>query len=152
MGIEFNSGSLYIVNSDNKPIELGGNLDVSMEYELSASEITPISYKATQSVELSCEMSSIDFELLHNTFTLAPSGKFALQYYINIMVQKRWHKKARVNKKWLKRYGMKPDTVKSLADATALSYMPDGSFEFESTNHRYILRSDQQRKGLKIVW
>lgn len=123
-----------------------------MEYDLSASEVAPISYNVTQSAEISCESAYIYLDLLNNISPLMPSDKFTLQYYINIMIQKRWHKKARVNKKWIRRYGMKPDTVKVLAEATTLDYMPDGSFEFESANHRYILRSDQQRKGLKIVW
>ena len=153
MGIEFNSGSLYITSLDNDPIEICGDLDVSMEYELSAKETEVISYKANQSASFSCDISSIDLSLFEHISNIAPRYKFTLQYYIDIMRQSRWHKKARINKKWLKRYGIKPDRVKVLADATALDYnVPDGSFELESENHRYVLRSDQQRRGLKIVW
>jgi hypothetical protein len=153
MGIEFNSGSLYISSLDSDPIEICGDLDVSMEYELSAKETELISYKINQSASFSYDISSIDLSLFEHVSTIAPHDKFTLQYYIDIMRQSRWHKKARVNKKWLKRYGIKPDRVKVLADATALDYnAPDGSFELESEKHRYVLRSDQQRRGLKIVW
>lgn len=159
MGIEFNSGSLYIERIDKTSVLLGDDVLWTMEPEMIAEEVNPILYKPSQSASFSYEITNADLNLLENMYRpLAHSDKFTLQYYINVMVQKRWHKKARVNKKWLKRYGMKPDTVKVLADATmldvaALDYDPiNSSFEFESGNHRYILRSDQQRRGLKIVW
>lgn len=153
MGIEFKSGSLYITNFDSDPIKMCGDLDVSMEYELSAKETELISYKANQSASFSYDISSINLSLFEHVSTIAPHDKFTLQYRINIMRQKRWHKKARVNKKWLKRYGMTPDTVNVLADANTLSYDTlDRNFELDCSNHRYILRSDQQRKGLKIRW
>ena len=149
MGIELNSGSLYIAYADDNPIKLGESADMSMEY---AEEAISILNGLNKSASFTCEASSIDLDLLNDMSPLMPPDKFTLQYYINIMIQKRWHKKARVNKKWLKRYGMKPDTVKVIMDAAPLDHMSDGSFEFESKNHRYILRSYQQRKGLKIVW
>ena len=154
MGIELNGGSLYINAMHDEAVKLSDNLNISMEYELSAAEVPPISYKATQSAEFSCELSYIDLDILNDISPLMPFNKFTLQYYINIMTQRRWHKKARINKKWLKRYGMKPDTVKAMADAAILDYdySTDCSFELDCSNHRYILRSDQQRKGLKIAW
>lgn len=153
MGIEFNSGSLYITSLSDEPIKIGSNLDVSMEYEISDKETETISYKANQSASFSYGMSNMDLSLLESLSSIASSGKFTLQYNIFVMSQKRWHKKARVNKKWLKRYGMKSDTVKVMADATTLNCdLPDWSFELESDHHRYIFRSDQQRRGLKIIW
>ena len=153
MSIEFNSGSLYIMDCDGEPVKLGDSLDIYMEYEISAKEAESISYQVNQSASFSYELSSIDLSLLEHLSPTTPSDKFMLQYNIIIMCQKRWHKKARVNKKWLKRYGMKPDTVKVLAHATALDCdTSDWSFELDCSDHKYILRSDQQRKGLKMTW
>lgn len=154
MSISFGKGSLYLTNFDGKTIPLGENMSFTMDSEISASEVAPVLYNANQSAEFSYEMSSVDLELLNNMYMFpTPSNMFTLQYNVNVLVQKRWHKKARVNKKWLKRYGMKDDIVMVLADGTATIYDKiDDSFEFESSNHRYVLRSDQQRRGLNIVW
>lgn len=154
MGIELSSGAVYITSPYHDPIELGNNLDVSIEYEISDKEVETISYKAYQSAEFSYELANIDLEFFNNISTFKPSDKFTLQYNTTVMRQKRWHKKARVNKKWFKRYGMVPDTVKVMTDATTLDYncCQDYSFELDCSNHKYILRSDQQRRGLKIVW
>lgn len=85
---------------------------------------------------------------------------------VPIMIQARWHKKKRINKKWLKRYGLKPDTVKAEMDAEQLEYHPGeiaktdnagiivayNYFDFQAKDIKYIFRNDQLRKGLKIVW
>lgn len=82
-----------------------------------------------------------------------------------IMIQARWHKKKRINKKWLKRYGLKPDTVKFEMDVDQLEYHPGeitgadstgiiatyDHFDFQTKNIKYIFRNDQLRKGMKIV-
>jgi hypothetical protein len=90
--------------------------------------------------------------LMNNFYNMPqPNGKFTIEAYINIMIQARWHKKARVRKKWLKRFGMKPDTVKMRANATAGEYhTDDGSFDFESDIPEYLWRLDQLRRDLKI--
>jgi hypothetical protein len=79
------------------------------------------------------------------------TGKFSIEYSVGILVQARWHKKKRINKKWLKRYGMKPDTVKMKAEAHALNYNTEtGECEFEVDKLEYIWRPDQKRRNLKI--
>ena len=80
-----------------------------------------------------------------------PTEKFSIEHNVGILVQARWHKKKRVNKKWLKRYGMKTDTVKMKATARTLSYnIETGDCEFEVDKLEYIWRPDQLRKNLKI--
>ena len=74
-----------------------------------------------------------------------------LKHQIPIMIQARWHKNKRINKKWQKRYGMKSDTVRIRANATIGEYhTDDGSFDFEADELEYLWRPDQKRKGLKI--
>ena len=78
---------------------------------------------------------------------------FTMQYYVPIMVQARWHKKRRICKKWLKRYGMKPDKVLVTMDASAIEYdASDNTVEFNTKQWTYIWRPDQLRRGLKIEW
>ena len=154
MSISFEKGSFYLTSFDGKSVPLADNISFTMDSGISASEVVPILYNANQSAEISCEIGSMDLEFLNNMCMFpTPSSMFTLQYSRDILIQKRWHKKARINKKWLKRYGMKHDTVMVLADGVSTTWdKSDGSFEFESSNHRYILRSDQQRRGVKIVW
>jgi hypothetical protein len=67
------------------------------------------------------------------------------------MVQARWHKKTRIRKKWLKRFGMKLDTIKMKTDATVCSYnKEDGSIEFETDKVEYVFKPHHMRRGLKI--
>ena len=52
-----------------------------------------------------CENAMINVNLLSKLFTQEKSNTFDIQY--TIMVQARRHRKKRINKKWLKRYGYK---------------------------------------------
>ena len=43
-------------------------------------------------------------------------GRYTMEYVTEIMMQARWHKKKRINKKWLKRYGMRSEKIAMIAD------------------------------------
>ena len=155
MSVDFlNGGSLYIQKSDGDSILLGENVYGVTEVEMSADEVAPIAYNLNSSASLSFEMKAEDLDLLNSLCgNLVPTGEFILQYEHPIMIQARWHKKARIRKKWLKRYGMKPDIVKVDVYTNAINYNPiDGSFDFEEMKRKYILRPDQRRGGIKIEW
>lgn len=70
------------------------------------------------------------------------------------MIQARWHKKRRVCKKWLKRYGMKPDVIKVKMKAAIIEYDANNKDVSLGTDGKreYVLRPDQKRRGLKIEW
>lgn len=169
MGFDINGGFLYMKNINGDIVPLGENVSGVAEVEMNAEEVAPISYNLYNSASLSFEMQLPDLDLLNNLCgNPVPTGNFTMEYKRPIMIQARWHKKARVRKKWLKRFGMKPDTVKVCVDANALEYHPGhildeqyddngicatfNSFEFEANKQEYVLRPDQQRKGLKIEW
>lgn len=153
MGIEFGSGSLYIEGPD-KTMLLADSLSGFAEFEFSADEVAPIHWDLHKEASFSCEIDSADCALLKKISTpLTHTVPFTLTHKRNIMIQARWHKKKRIRKKWLKRYGMKPDTIQVTYDIGELSYdHSDNSFDFETTYYRNILRPDQKRRGLKIEY
>lgn len=76
-----------------------------------------------------------------------------------ILIQARWHRKPRINKKWLKRYGMKEDKILVRCNVNSIS--PDNSydpydlikstgFNMELSNMKYKFRPDHLRRNLKI--
>lgn len=107
--------------------------------------------KATFECELPVDASPlVDYmaeEYEHN-------GEFEMEYQIPIRIQARWHKKHRINKKWLKRYGMKEDvlSINMKINEIALDTECKDAFEMELAikEFRCKFRPDQLRKNLKI--
>lgn len=150
MSYELNKGSLFATIGDTT-ITLGEGIPFTEEIELSTAENPPHLYHFNQP-SVSLEINSADLSWTNN-FCRMPSSneRFTIEAYINIMIQARWHKKARIRKKWLKRFGMKPDTIKIRANAIAGEYHTDDhNFEFETDVPEYLWRPDQLRKDLKI--
>lgn len=78
-----------------------------------------------------------------------------MECYIPILIQARWHKNPRINKKWLKRYGMKEDKVLVKWDVDTISSQRLSDSDEVITdigfrNRQYKFRPDQLRKNLKI--
>lgn len=151
MGFELNKGTLFIIDGD-KTTKLEDGIPYMEEIELNAEEDSSHLYHLNNIQSCSFEVCGVDLANLNDLCGMPPSnGKFTMEYSIPIMIQARWHKKTRIRKKWLKRFGMKPDTVKMRANATAGEYYTDdGSFDFETDIPEYIWRPDQKRKDLKI--
>lgn len=151
MGFELSDGTLYTVDSNGRQSMLGDVLCENVEVDTCNPNETPnIHYHLANAANASLEVSAIDLDcLVYKPFE--PSKDFWFEYDVEISIQARWHKKKRINKKWLKRYGMKPDTVKMRARARALNYeYLAGEFEFEADTFEYIWRPDQKKKYLKI--
>lgn len=153
MGFELGNGMLCILEPDGRQSELGEIFSGDIEVDtLSPNEIPEIIYnfQKAATASFSGEMTLTGLEYLgYKPFE--PTEKFSIEYNVGILVQAKWHKKKRINKKWLKRYGMEPDTVKVKAKARTLSYNIDtGDCEFEVDKLEYIWRPDQKRKNLKI--
>ncbi len=151
MGLEFNGGTLYMTTFDGDQVELSNNLNGLIEVDtLSADETPNISYNLIKDFSASFEMSVLDLSCLY-TSTFKQSEVFNIEHDVSILTQARWHKKRRINKKWLKRYGMKQDTVKIKAVARTMSHMSEtGEFNIDVDKLEYIWRPDQLRKNLKI--
>ena len=113
--------------------DLSGNQIMSFDNCTIEEFVTPLSDKAelehtidlssTGNAEFTCENVQLNTSLLGSM--LEASKTPAKVYWdMPIMIQARWHKKHRVNKKWLKRYGMKRDVVAVEAEIKSLANVP----------------------------
>lgn len=150
--IEFNSGRLFMTDSNNVPYLIGKNLTGTAEVEMSANETAQMHFDMYKKAELSCDSCDINISILEKMCDYQRTNVYTVEWDIKAMVQARWHKKARINKKWLRRYGMKPDTVHVVGQAKMLSVDDKFNFDLDVANLQYVLRSDQKRRGLKIEW
>ena len=128
-----------------------GNTTIESGVELSSLANEVLSFNCSASFEGEL----IDYSLPNYN----ASKPFYVEYYIPILIQARWHKKRRINKKWLKRYGMKEDKILVRCDVDSIgpdnSYDPydlieSNGFNLELSNMQYKFRPDQLRKNLKI--
>lgn len=145
---QINGGTLYYLDNDKDLVKLSDGSSMSMCYELSASAENALRFNFGAESTLIMDTTFITKEMLEDMWH---PKSFVMQYYVPIMVQARWHKKKRINKKWLKRYGMKPDKVLVKMDASVVEYdTSDHTFEFNANKWIYVWRPDQKRKNLKI--
>lgn len=133
---------------------------------ISAESDSPVMLSLTtnNTAEFSC-VSKVDLSSIEDMAHLS-NGPQTIIYEIPIMIQARWHKKNRINKKWIKRYGMKRDVIRAEMSIRTLEYVPEhmvdesrcktgicctyDSWNFETDMPIYKYRSDQMRKNLKI--
>ena len=155
MGFELNNGTLYVMGTNGEQFKLGDNLlygDIEVD-TFSPNETSSIIGSLKNTVGMSFEMSAQDLSILNDLTCrpFEPAKNFDIEYNTPILVQARWHKKKRINKKWLKRYGMKTDTVKMKAGARVLSYDAEtGECNFDVDKLVYIWIPAQKRKHFKI--
>jgi hypothetical protein len=99
----------------------------------------------TNSATFSCESSTIINEGLFNELCRpSNSSEFTCEWDTPILVQARWHKKARIRKKWLKRYGYKEDFVKTIAKARQGEYNTEtGECEIEIDSTQFNFKPYQ---------
>jgi hypothetical protein len=152
MGLELNSGTLYMIEPDGGQVKLGDNVFGDIEIDTcSPNEIPDMYYTLRNAVNasFSCEMTLAGLDCLSYK-PFVPAEKFNIEHNVEILVQARWHKKKRINKKWLKRYGMKVDTVRMKATARTLSYDTEtGECEFEVDKLELCLKTGSEKKIFK---
>lgn len=170
MNINFSGGSLFMIQ-DDKCNKLGDRTSSAEESLVNTTTELSKAFKSIghNAAEFSCEIESFNQSLFDQHCTIAPISEMTLEYQHPIMIQARWHKKPRIRKKWLKRYGMKPDIVKILCSAHAITMVPaetevdilgkintsvqhEYTFEADINHRKYVLRPDQKRKDIKIEW
>lgn len=150
--IELGKGTLFFRGADYTPLAFG-DLTMSSDILISDKEEQPrwMMLDVKKDVGLSFEIKNVDLNLLEQASKVQMSNKFALTYEQPIMIQARWHKRYRTNKKWLKRFGMKPDTVTVSYDAKTCAYdVCEGEFDIDASSKKYNWKPHQKRRNLKI--
>lgn len=158
--IEFKANSFQMFSADNSDViyETSDIGDMVVETEVDSysmsQEVLKLNYEATFEAEM------VDCTPLMTYTTDLNDRPLYVEFRIPIMVQSRWHKKNRLNKKWLKRYGMKKDNVLVRCDVESISpktncdpYYSTVFMESSITfgNMQYKFRPDQLRKNLKMT-
>ncbi len=100
-----------------------------------------------------CEsLTIINQDLFDKLLAPTMSSAFTMEWDTQILVQARWHKKVRIRKKWLKRYGYIEDAVKTVTKANCGEYNTEtGETSIDADSIQCIWRPDQLRRGLKII-
>lgn len=103
----FGSGSLYMIGEFGKQFLDVPAYDMSCDIPMSADEETDYNFefRTPLAQEFTVDSCIVDTGLL-SLISERPKG-FFLEYDADVQVQARKHRKKRINKKWLKRYGYK---------------------------------------------
>ena len=152
--ISLNEGALFYENN-NRSAKISSGILYADDISMSANEEQEIHWmmlNTKKDVGMSFEIQAVDLDLLNQiSKTPAPNSNFTLTHKRPIMIQARWHKRHRINKKWLKRYGMRPDMVEVSYNAKAIAYdICDGSFDIDASNMKYNFKPHQKRRNLRI--
>ena len=151
--IELKSGNIYLLK-DSEPICEFNNVNGFIESEIEPYSLRQETIKFNHEATFEAEMTTCCQPITCTSdFLWKP---IEIEYSVPIVVQARWHKKPRINKKWLKRYGMKKDSVLVKGKATDITFDTERENEYELgytmniEDMHYEFRPDQLRKNLKM--
>lgn len=85
--------------------------------ELSTEAYSP-NYKIKNFLSGTLKMDNSSIDFINN---LTSPNNFYVEFNIPILVQAKYHKKSRINKKWIKRYGFKRDFIQCIIPECILS-------------------------------
>lgn len=155
MDFKLGTGFLTMIDRDTgEQFDLGEVAPMEMEVEEWSNKEEPSkTIKGfTNAATFSCENATVNQDLFNELCKPSTSLWFTIERETKILINARWHQKARIRKKWLKRYGYKEDTIKMTAKCRAGEYNTEtGESSFDIEDLSYILRPDQLRKGLHII-
>ena len=150
MELELGTGTLTMMNRETGEVHDWG-------------EITPMSFaqedwssysepeKTIKGIFNSATISGIDAtinqDLLNELCTPSRSLGFTIEGETPILIQARWHKKVRIRKKWLKRYGYIEDKVKTIMKAKYGEFnIETGECNIEIESVEYLFKPYQLRR------
>ena len=153
MELELGTGTLTMMNRETGEVYDWG-------------EITPLSFEQDDlspraepektvkgvfnSATLSCEGAYINQDLFKELCAPSRSLGFIIEGETPILIQARWHKKARIRKKWLKRYGYKEDRLKTIMKAKYGEFNPEtGECDIEVESIEYIFKPYQLQREVR---
>lgn len=152
MGIEFGSGYFSVLPHGEEliatdPIWVG---DVEVDCPISLYEKPEINLKGLKlntGVTITAN-TPISSSLLQRCAMIEPENMTAI-WYAEHEAMKRWHKNSRIRKKWLKRFGTKPELIKYVGRINSLTIDGD-ECNFDLKDFRQELTQLQKRKGYVV--
>ena len=150
MGIELGTGTLTMINKETGEVYDWGEITpMSLEQEAWSPNEEP--EKTIKGIFNSATISGIDAtinqDLLNELCTPSRSLGFTIEGETPILIQARWHKKARIRKKWLKRYGYIEDKVKTIMKAKYGEFnIETGECNIEIESVEYLFKPYQLRR------
>ena len=143
MELELGTGTLTMTNIKTGEVYDWGEITpMSLEREEWSPNEEP--EKTIKGIFNSATISGIDATINQDLFnelcTPSSSLGFAIEGETPILIQARWHKKGRIRKKWLKRYGYKEDKVKTIMKAKYGSFNGETGecdIEVESIEYKF---------------
>lgn len=81
------------------------------------------------------ETDNLSIDFINN---LTFPNNFYVEFNVPILVQAKYHKKSRINKKWIKRYGFKKDLIQCVMPECILSKQNERNEINYLTPHRLI--------------
>ena len=147
---------LLDANTSEPIISFDNVYDATLETEVEPSSLSKEVLSLKNKASFECEL--IDASPLLGCAANNFYEPFDIEYQMPIMIQARWHKKHRINKKWLKRYGMKKDSILVKAKASHITYYTERENKYEIEwnmdveDMQYHFRPDQLRNNLKIEY
>ena len=153
MNFELGTGTLMMMNIETGEVHDWG-------------EITPLSFeqddlspheepeKTIKRIFNSATISGIDTTINQDLFnelcTPSRSLGFIIEGETPILIQARWHKKARIRKKWLKRFGYKEDKLKTIMKAKYGSFNKEtGECDIEVESIEYKFKPYQLHREVR---
>ena len=144
MKLELGTGTLTMMNRVTGEVYDWGEITpMSLEQEVwSPNEEAEKTIKGIfNSATISGIDATINQDLFNELRTPSSSLGFAIEGETPILIQARWHKKARIRKKWLKRYGYKEDKVKTIMKAKYGEFNKEtGECNIEIESIEYIFK------------
>lgn len=147
------TGSLMILDRESsEQIDLGevSSLEMEVEEWSNREEQQKSIQGFTNPAIFSCENTTISQDLFDDLCKPSASATFIIEAETQILIQARWHKKARIRKKWLKRYGYKKDCVKTIMKAKYGEFNTEtGECNIEIESIEYIFKPYQLQREVR---
>ena len=153
MELELGTGTLTMMNRETGEVHGWGEITpMSLEQEAWSPNEKP--KKTIKGIFNSVTISGIDATinqgLLNELCTPLRSLGFTIEGETLILIQARWHKKARIRKKWLKRFGYKEDKLKTIMKAKNGSFNKEtGECNIEIESIEYIFKPHQLQREVR---
>ena len=153
MEFELGTGTLTMMNRETGEVHDWGEITpMSLEQEVwSPNEEAEKTIRGIfNSTTISGIDATINQDLLNELCKPSRSLGFTIEGETPILIQARWHKKARIRKKWLKRYGYKEDRVKTIMKAKYGSFNKEtGECDIEVESIEYKFKPYQLHREVR---